>query len=232
MIDRSPVAQLAERRTVNPLVPGSNPGGGAPRREASRSGIRARSAPRDVAQLGRAPDWGSGGRWFESSRPDAVTARPDVAQFAQSTCFGSRGSQVRILPSGRTYNRTSMPASAIGRAPDSGSGGSRFESWVGSARRRRVLAREILVLRRSVMNQRRCLAWLCSSVGMSARLKSERSAVRSRPEPRNVRMGSAWVNSPGPRRAGAPKLIRYGRSCSSLPYIVLGRVAQVVRALP
>ena len=25
---------------------------------------------RDVAQLGSAPDWGSGGRWFKSSHPD------------------------------------------------------------------------------------------------------------------------------------------------------------------
>ena len=27
---------------------------------------------RGVAQPGRAPDWGSGGRWFESSRPDQL----------------------------------------------------------------------------------------------------------------------------------------------------------------
>ncbi len=25
---------------------------------------------RDVAQSGSAPEWGSGGRWFESTRPD------------------------------------------------------------------------------------------------------------------------------------------------------------------
>ena len=28
------------------------------------------SSFRDVAQFGSAPDWGSGGRWFESSHPD------------------------------------------------------------------------------------------------------------------------------------------------------------------
>ncbi len=28
---------------------------------------------RDVAQLGSAPAWGAGGRWFESSRPDHST---------------------------------------------------------------------------------------------------------------------------------------------------------------
>ncbi|NOK60264.1 MAG: hypothetical protein GFH27_549281n343 [Chloroflexi bacterium AL-W] len=30
---------------------------------------------RGVAQPGSAPEWGSGGRWFKSSRPDHVLAR-------------------------------------------------------------------------------------------------------------------------------------------------------------
>ena len=33
-------------------------------------GIIKSSLCRDVAQPGSAPEWGSGGRWFKSSRPD------------------------------------------------------------------------------------------------------------------------------------------------------------------
>ena len=45
-----------------------------PRRKKKKNSVRgARSSAsrfRDVAQPGSAPDWGSGGRWFESSHPD------------------------------------------------------------------------------------------------------------------------------------------------------------------
>ena len=38
-----------------------------------RDRVEAPFTRRDVAQPGSAPDWGSGGRWFESSHPDHLT---------------------------------------------------------------------------------------------------------------------------------------------------------------
>ena len=43
------------------------------RRNSSRS-VSSASTFRDVAQPGSAPDWGSGGRWFESSHPDQFSS--------------------------------------------------------------------------------------------------------------------------------------------------------------
>ena len=36
---------------------------------------------RGVAQLGRVPEWGSGGRWFESSHSDHVEAKESFASI-------------------------------------------------------------------------------------------------------------------------------------------------------
>ena len=51
------IAQLVEHRTVNPFVPGSSPGRGA-------------NLNPCVAQPGRAPGLGPGGRMFESCHTD------------------------------------------------------------------------------------------------------------------------------------------------------------------
>ena len=52
------IAQLVEQRTENPCVPGSIPGGTTFQKQSECSAV------------GSALDWGSRGRWFESSRPD------------------------------------------------------------------------------------------------------------------------------------------------------------------
>jgi hypothetical protein len=57
---------------------------------------------RNVAQLGSAPEWGSGGRWFKSSHSD-IFARPEahlsgVQRAADESLAGSSNPVIPILP--------------------------------------------------------------------------------------------------------------------------------------
>ncbi len=49
---------------------------------------------RDVAQLGSALDWGSRGRWFESSRPDHRSLKPDLRVWLFYYLDGTRLSRL------------------------------------------------------------------------------------------------------------------------------------------
>src|SRR5215831_19007713 len=40
--------------------------------------VSCRATPRDVAQSGSAPEWGSGGRGFKSRRPDWLKSKPHI----------------------------------------------------------------------------------------------------------------------------------------------------------
>src|SRR4051794_6565710 len=59
-----------------------------PQRSSSAGCWTTMSRGRDVAQLGSAPEWGSGGRWFESSHPDqfriAAEPRANVIEFVET----------------------------------------------------------------------------------------------------------------------------------------------------
>jgi hypothetical protein len=128
---------------------------------------------RDVAQPGSAPEWGSGGRGFESRRPDSET-RAQVARVFSCRSAGPRSSPLAcgLWLSGR------IPPSRLGNA---GPGGPRF---LLSVRRTSFVATRLrLVAFRS--NPAVCADLFPSphSCTRSAlrRHRSEASQIRSRP---------------------------------------------------
>ena len=56
--------------------------------------------PRAVAQLGSAPDWGSGGRRFKSCQPDSVMSQ-DIADSRTYEIVGPAVFYLRVGPGGR-----------------------------------------------------------------------------------------------------------------------------------
>ena len=67
---------------------------------------------RDVAQSGSAPEWGSGGRWFKSSRPDQkIEGGWSAQKWGDCPLFLSKGNLWELFSSKIAQNICLSPAS-------------------------------------------------------------------------------------------------------------------------